>query len=600
LITLGLFSPLGALSELGVPEAVRGVVESAQAEAEQPGRILQAAWLLTWAKALHLIFLPVLDASRPWQLRYALGDGLLGVCRIAYRFDTMERFLGELTRLRVGNDLRRALCRTWVQILTEMGEPLHIYVDPHLKPHWTHLFMPCGKVATLNRVMPCTRQVMVTNAQGYVWEIIDQVGDDHLTHTLLGLEQEMEHVTGHAVTLTVADREANGLELAQKYAQSDHFALLTLLDSTASAGLIVGTPAFRKTFRLTGRWQPLATQAGESLAPAIWAPEQEASQDPRVFWLVRDDGSLKLLAVYSLSRPVADCAPDAAALLKGSATRTLYRARWSASENVIREMVHGDNLNENYGYDYRPVPNRLRQRQQAEAQAQVNTTQTQLANTQRQLAEVHARLAQYEQTWATQRAALDTARTERQVELHTRQQAAQPTRRVEQQLAQLDRQADRLDQRHVQRTHKIQTRTLAQLDARREQLEATRGERQAALAQIDIDQPMFERDLEKDQIMADFQAALLNAHRWCCNHYFTGEWSRLELETATARIYRQRGHVTYADDRVDVTLAAFAYRSEQTLAEAACARFNAARVHEAAGRLIVMAVAPFKHCVRHL
>lgn len=579
---------------------MRGVVESAQAEAEQPGRILQAAWLLTWAKVLHLIFLPVLDASRPWQLRYALGDGLLGVCRIAYRFDTVERFLGELTRLRVGHDLRRALCRTWVQILTEMGEPLHIYVDPHLKPHWTRLFMPCGKVATLNRVMPCTRQVVVTNAQGYVWEIIDQVGDDHLTHTLLGLEQEMEHVTGHAVTLTVADREANGLELAQKYAQSDHFALLTLLDSTASAGLIVGTPAFRKTFRLTGRWQPLATQAGESLAPAIWAPEQEASQDPRVLWLVRDDGSLKLLAVYSLSRPVADCAPDAAAVLKGRVARTLYRARWSASENVIREMVHGDNLNENYGYDYHPVPNRLRQRQQAKAQAQVNTTQTQLANTQRQLAEVHARLAQYEQTWATQRAALDTARTERQAELHTRQQAAQPTRRVEQQLAQLDRQADRLDRRHVQRTHKIQTRTLAQLDARREQLEATLAERQATLAQIDIDQPMFERDLEKDQIMADFQAALLNAHRWCCNHYFTGEWSRLELETATARIYRQRGHVTYADDRVDVTLAAFAYRSEQTLAEAACARFNAARVHDAAGRLIVMAVAPFKHCVRHL
>jgi hypothetical protein len=126
------------------------------------------------------------------------------------------------------------------------------------------------------------------------------------------------------------------------------------------------------------------------------------------------------------------------------------------------------------------------------------------------------------------------------------------------------------------------------------------AERQATLTQIDITQPMFERDLEKDQIMANFQAALLNAHRWCCDHYFTGEWSRLELETATARIYRQRGRVVYADDRVDVTLAAFAYRSEQDLAEAACARFNAARTHDAAGRLIVMAVAPFKRCVRQL
>jgi hypothetical protein len=596
----GLFSPLGALSELGVPKAVQGVVEEAQAEAEPPGRVLQAAWPLTWAKVVHLMFLPILDASRPWQLRYALGDGLLGVCRIAYRFDTIERCLGELARLQAGEALRQALCRRWVQTLAENGEPLHVYVDVHLKPHWTHIFMPCGKVATLNRVMPCTRQVVVTSRQGYVWEILDQVGDDHLTHTLPGLEQDLEHVTGHRVTLTVVDREANGLELAQKYAQTDHFALLTLLDSSASDELSVDTPAFGEVFHLTGRWQPISTQPGESLAPACWAPEQEMVDDPRVFWLVKNDDSLKLLAVYSLSRGVADCSPEVATLLRGSGARTVYRARWPASENVIREMVHGNNLNVNYGYDYRPVPNRLRLHQQAEAQAQVNTTQSQLATAQRQLAAAHAQLAQHEQTGATRQASLTAARAERQAELQTRQQASQPIRRVEQQIAQLDRQADQLAQRQTQRAQKIQVNALARLEERREQLESSLAERQATLAHIDTAQPMFERDLEKDQIMTDLQAALLNAHRWCCDHYFTAEWSRLELETATARIYRQRGRVLYADDRVDVTLAAFAYRAEHTLAEAACARFNAAQVHDAAGRLIVMAVAPFKHCVRQL
>jgi len=100
--------------------------------------------------------------------------------------------------------------------------------------------------------------------------------------------------------------------------------------------------------------------------------------------------------------------------------------------------------------------------------------------------------------------------------------------------------------------------------------------------------------------VVNFQAALLNAHHWCCDQYFTGEWSHLELATATARIYRQRGRVIYTAERVDVALAAFAYRADQTLAQAACARFNARQVHDAAGRLIVMAVAPFKHCVRHL
>ncbi len=460
---------------------MQSVVEAVQAEADPPGRVLQAAWPLTWAKLVHLIFLPVLDATRPWQLRYALGDGLLGVCRIAYRFDTIERCLGELTRLRVGGTLRQALCRAWVQTLTQREEPLHIYVDPHLKPHWTHLFMPCGKVAMLNRVMPCTRQVVVTNAQGYVWEILDQVGDDHLTHTLPGLEQELEQVTDHRVTLTVVDREANGLELAQKYVQTDHFALLTLLDSTASEGLLVGTPAFQKVFRLTGRWQPLAAQPDELPAPAVWAPEQEAVDDPRVFWLVQDDDRHKLLAVYSLSQPVADCAPDVRALLRGSGARTAYRTRWPAVENVIREMINGDNLNENYGYEYRPVPNRLRQHQQAEAQGQVNTTQTHLANTQRQLEAARVQLAHLEQAGATKQADLVAARAERQAELQARQQADQPTRRVEQQLAQLDRQAGTLARRLVQRTDKLQTNTLAHLEARRAELEVTLAERQATL-----------------------------------------------------------------------------------------------------------------------
>jgi len=306
------------------------------------------------------------------------------------------------------------------------------------------------------------------------------------------------------------------------------------------------------------------------------------------------------LAVYSLSQPVADCAPEVAAILKGSGARTVYRLRWSASENVIREMINGNNLNENYGYDYQPVPNRLRQRQHAEAQAQVNTTQTQLANTQCQLDLARERLTQLEQSGAVQQAALTAVRAERQAECHARRQAGQTTRRVEQQLARLDRQAATLTLRQAQRTHRLQTNTLPPLEKRRQYLQATLAERQATLAQIDLTQLMFERNLEKDQIMADFQATLLNAHQWCCERYFTGEWSRLELETATARIYRQRGRVCYIDDRVDVTLAAFAYRAEQDLAVAACARFNAAQVHDAAGRLIVMAVAPFKHCVRQL
>jgi hypothetical protein len=546
-----------------------------------------------------LIFLPLLDATRPWQLRYALGDGLLGVCQIAYRFDTIDRALGELKHLQVGDALRQALCRAWVQTLAGTASPLHIYVDAHLKPHWTHWFMPCGHLPLLDRVMPCTRQVVVTNPAGYVWEILDRVGDASLTRELPTLEQELELVTQHRVTLTVVDREANSLELAQIYAQSDHFSLLTLLDTPVSAGLEVGTPEFAEVFRLTGRWQPLATEPAQSLAPAVWAPAREADDDPRVLWLVRDEATFSLRAVYALSQPLADCAPEVAAGLRGSGARTTYRRRWTASENVIREMVGGGNLNENYGYESYEVPNRLRQHQHEEAQAQVATTENQLTTAQRQLETLTAQHTEREQARVEQLAELTTARTEREAEGTVRQQAGQSTRRIEQQLAHLEREAQTGRDHHGRRTEKFERKTL-ELAVRQAELETKLAERQAALAAIDLTEPMFERDLQKDQIMANFQAALLNAHRWCCDHYFTGEWSHLELETATARIYRQRGRVVYTAERVDVTLAAFVYRAEHELAEVACARFNATQVHDAEGRLIVMAVASFKHCVKHL
>ena len=268
------------------------------------------------------------------------------------------------------------------------------------------------------------------------------------------------------MTLTVVDREANGLELARKYAESDHFALLTRLDDPVSAGLQIGTPEFADVFRLTGRWQPLANQpdACLELAPAVWAPARQAEDDPRVFWLVRDEATDTIRAVYALSQPVADCATDVAACLRGSGARTTYRQRWTATENVIREMVSGDNLNVNYGYERQEVPNRTRQHQAEAAQAQVTATEHQLATTGHQLDVLATQTAERQQTLTEQLTGLSLDRAERAAEGQTRQQAGQSTRRVEQQLAHLDHEVETLTIRQAQRTAKsgVQIRDLTE------------------------------------------------------------------------------------------------------------------------------------------
>ena len=592
------FFPLGALSAQGVPAAVQATLETAPAAPGQ--RMLGRPWALTWDKVLHLIFLPVLAATRPWQLRYEVGTGLLGICQTNYRFETIQRTLDELTHAQLGTPLRYGLCRVWVNTVLGNEAPLHVYIDVHLKPHWTQLFMPCGLVTMLNRVMPCTRQVLVTTPAGDILEVLNQVGDAHLSQSLPGVEQELERITRHRVTLTVVDREANSLKLAQIYAKRDHFALLTLLDDPVTQDVVLGTPAAAQLFCLTGRWQPLPDEPGASLAPAVWGPARRDPADPRVFWLIRDNATNRVRAVYSLSQSVELCAADVAAQLHGAEARRVYRARWPAVENVIRDMVAGANLNENYGYTTHEVPNRLRQRQFAAADAQVRVTQKQLEAVAAQLLQTQTHLAEQAQALTKQQTALGRAQGKRRRARHTRQQAGQTTRRVEQQLAGLDRQAAQLTARRTRLTARTRHGRLAKLTTRQAALQVKLTARQAARAAIDLTQPMFERDLEKDQILTNFQAALFSAHRWCCTHYFSGEWSQLELETASARIYRQRGHVVYTVHQVTVTLAAFANRAEQDLAEAACRKFAAAQVHDAAGRLIVMGVAPYVHCVRHL
>ncbi len=470
-----------------MPEVVQAVVEQAQAKTETAGRVLGATWDLTWDKILHLIFLPLLAATRPWQLRYTLGSGLLGICQTAYRFETIQRVLGELAHARVGTPLRYGFCRVWVETLVGLKLPLHLYIDVHLKPHWTQIFMPCGHVAMLNRVMPCTRQIIVTNPQGYVWEILDQVGDAHLSHDLPAVEEELEQVTRHPVTLTIVDREANGLKVAQMYTKSRHFALLTLLDDPVAGALIFGTPQASEIFQLTGRWQPLLTERGMSLAPAVWGSARMASTDPRVFWLVRQDATNSLRAAYSLSQPVADCAPDAAALLHGSGARAVYRARWPAMEGVIREMIAGANLNENYGYEVYEVPNRLRQRQFEEAAALVGVTQTQLDHVQEQITQAQTHLTERVETLVTHQAELAEGRVERETEQQARQQAGQATRRIEQQLAALERQSQILNERVAHLTERAATGPLAKLNGRQGELAVKLVERQAAAAAIDLD-----------------------------------------------------------------------------------------------------------------
>jgi hypothetical protein len=544
-------------------------------------RLLSTQPALNWAKAEHLLFLPCLDVTRPWQLRYDQGDGLLAASGIAYRFSTVAQFLNDLTWLRIGTSLAEALCARIVQARYPVGTSLRLYLDGHEKPHWTARTMPCGRVAMLDRVMPCTHQMVVNDAQGYVLLILDRPGDHHLGRELLHLDTEVERITDRAVELVIADREANSLALAQAYAESGQRHLLTMLDANQYHGV--------DDFTLLSDWSGVAEQADESVAAARWANEEAHPDDPRCFYLVRDDATGDLRAVYTSTLEVGH--------LKPLGVRTAYRRRWACQENVIKEMVNGANLNANYGYQQRAVPNRQALRQQAERQARVAVTERQLATNARQLAEQRHRQETRTARYTQQRSELEQRLAARQTELTQRQAAGQPVRRLTRQIAHLEQRQQALTADYEQR---LQRQAMQPLVERRVALEVELARRQAAVAAIDVNRPMFERDLEKDQIMADWQGLLTNLHHWGREHYFPSAWQGLQLETAIQLIYQKPGRVVQTAERVEITLRAYAYRQDQEAAEAACTRFNARQVRDPAGRLIQITVAPFEHSIRRL
>jgi hypothetical protein len=134
-------------------------------------------------------------------------------------------------------------------------------------------------------------------------------------------------------------------------------------------------------------------------------------------------------------------------------------------------------------------------------------------------------------------------------------------------------------------------RRLYEHEVKSDQLRERFAERIAAREAIDTETLCRERDLEKDQIMLNFQILLGNLHDWAAENYFAPEWRTLSLEKATEMIYRKAGWVTWHEDRIEVELEPYRYADQQRAMEATCERFNAAELHWRDGRALRMTVA---------
>jgi hypothetical protein len=571
------FSLEAAKAEMGVVEAVTESVETARQayqEASQGAsmRLVSSLRETIWSKFDHLLYLPLLKLERPRDLYYYQGQGLKSLYGFTYKYLPLEQFLGQLTRLKWGQPLANALARCYTQAWYEKLETLFIFADWHVKPHWTKFLAHSGSVTMWGRVMPGTKQLVVTGPQGRLLIGWNRAIDSHFSGVLVEMEAELATIVGRPIAYTIVDSEGSGLALAERYAEADRDYL----------SVLPRNPSHHLTeFNLQGQWQAVVDDPDHEVVEATWVDEAKAAQEVRRLILMRPVGSTHPSRVYAGRIPTA---------IAVAQIPPLFRQRWYHQEWRFREMVKGANLNANYGYTYDQVSNRTRQRQWEKAQEKVEVTQGKLAQCQEALTNLRPQLAHLRQSYGQKRTELDQALKLDQQTLIQRQQAGQATVRCQQGIARRQQQLQALTARYQKRRGALLTR-LRQQRQQQCQLQTQLAEREACREAIDTDTLCRERHLEKDQIMLNLQLLLTNLHDWSAEHYFAPEWHKLELETATRLIYQKPGRVRWEADQIVVELEAYRYPDQQQAMETTCDRFNAANLRWRDGRLLRIYVA---------
>jgi hypothetical protein len=527
-----------------------------------------------WPKLDHLLYLPILGQDRPRGLYYYQGDGLESIYGFTYKYLTLEHFLGQLTRVQVGAPVAESLVTAYVQAWYPAGEPLTIFADWHVKPHWTKAYSHSGHMTMWGRVMPGTKQLILNGPDGRFLGGWDYAVDTHMTHVLVDLETTLEHTLGRPIERVITDSEGGGLPMGEQYAAAERDYISVLPN---------GHSYHLADFEQEGPWELVKGDPERKAVFACWADTERAAQDPRQFVLMRPKGQSEPTRIYT-GRFTGE--------LTAGEVPWFHRRRWPCNELRIRDLIHGANLNANYGYTYKEVPNRTRQREWEEAQAKVTVTERQLSDHQDAVRNLRQRLADLQETYTAQRCDLEHQLAQQRLEFRRRQYQGKTTTRAQQRVDRSRRELARGTERFQRRQRSLMEQ-LHGHQTKSRQLGERLAQRVVARDAIDTETLCRERDLEKDQVMLNFQVLLANLHDWVARNYFAPQWSSLSLENATTMVYCKKGWVTWFDDRIEVELEPYRYPDQQRLMEATCARFNAADLHWRDGRLVRITVAPF-------
>lgn len=525
-----------------------------------------------------LLFMPVADVFRPYSLRSYSGDvlSLLSGRSRPFGYVHTERFLSQLARVDADQNATGVLS-AWISKLWDHDASTIYYVDGHRKPVYSDVRLPRGLIGRTGQVLGARALTLLNDEQGHPLLVTTARGDQHLTIGLPEIMQQyVPHLLEHPRPTVVVDRECMAASFLNTW--HEQFTFITLLKSNQYQGV--------NTFTQVSDFKPLLVdamgQVRQDVASAYFALTVPGQDEPLglAVALIRDhqqqisipqaDDAHRKSLIYSKSDFRADdwqpqpvpAQLTTAKLIPIVCTHSitdpttlvaLYRHRWAAQENVIKDFLLPLGLDINHGYAKQQVDNSEFRRQYDAFQDKAQRLDRWRKSALRRMERAQRRHQRLDKTL---KAFINVQYDPLNTEYHSLNagKTGYYQRRRE-----LDDVRRGLDSEIEQQQQTLQL-TRAEVDD--EFVKAKRYAQQQCQVQRDLldleDQvcAMFELDNRKDQLMSVFNIALTNLIMWTRDTFFPDTYARATWKTLQP-FFRLPGRVETSNITCTVTLRPF-------------------------------------------
>ena len=375
----------GAVNVINGEEAIFKVIKEMKDSLSDEKRMHshKVSTLLRYIRTL--LFLPAFGMERPIELDSYDGKTLGAITSPSgrhARYRTTDRFLRDLTALKVGDEFSLALAGHYYKTFYGTGR-LAVYIDGHFKAVWTLKNIPKGMHGMMDRVMPGLKEIFLNGNKGHPLLHKTCPGDRHLTKELLSIVVDFEKTIGvEIVNAVVFDGEGCSIDVFRDFdrlneERKNKFYPVTVLDSNQyhledfkipdGKGARVVEDRDFEVLKRNKRGKVVSRVVLVEFDYRSNANRRQKGED-------KEEYPMRCALVKKKNgkhTAIVTTAPNGE-IGSGSELADLYYNRWTCQEAKFKEMTRYCNLKVNHGFKKKEVFNRMAAKKLEKAEKSLN------------------------------------------------------------------------------------------------------------------------------------------------------------------------------------------------------------------------------------